>query len=349
MKRFAFAIPGDLALPTGGYGYDRRVIAGCRADGWQVDHLQLAGDFPGPREESLQAAEAAFAKLPAEFPILVDGLAFGALPVDLLRRAGRRFVALVHHPLAMETGLPIREHERLQLSEREALAEARAIITSSPATARNLVADYGVAAERITVALPGIEPASRALGGNSPPLILSVGSLVPRKGYPVLVEALSRLTALDWRCRIIGAKDRDPQETGRIAEAIERHSLSARILLAGEASEQAIGDAYAASDIFVLPSFHEGYGIVLAEAQARGLPIVATTAGAIPETVPPSAGLLVPPGDTTALAEAIALLLQEPERRRAIAEGSWQAGMTLPRWSETAATIAKVMSNVVSM
>jgi len=337
--RFAFAIPGDLALPTGGYAYDRRVMAECRAAGCVVDRLQLAMDFPNPSAESLAAAQTSFASVPANIPILVDGLAFGALPAELLRRAGRRFIALVHHPLALETGLPEGERVRLRLAEREALAEAIAVIATSPSTARALVADYDVPAGRITVALPGTDPASRAAGGNTPPMVLAVGALVPRKGYPVLIEALGLLAALDWRCQILGAIDRNPSETARIKAEIARHGLTPRVEIAGQVDDETLAAAYAAADLLVMPSFHEGYGMALSEALARGLPIVATTAGAIPETVPAEASTLVPPGDARALAAALGTLLAEPETWRSKAEAAWGAGQKLPRWRDTAAAI----------
>jgi glycosyltransferase involved in cell wall biosynthesis len=111
--------------------------------------------------------------------------------------------------------------------------------------------------------------------------------------------------------------------------------LDRRIILAGERAPQAVGAAYRAADLFVLPSFHEGYGMVYAEAMAHGLPIVATTAGAIPETVPREAGLLVAPGDPTALAQAVRLLIAQPAIATRLAAGSRAAGSRLPDWRQT--------------
>jgi len=346
LSAFAFAVPGDLDRPTGGYAYDRAVIAACGDRGVRVRHLALPDDFPAPSARSLRETAAAFASVPAECPILVDGLAFGALPADLLRGSGRRFVALVHHPLALESGLPPDRAAALRLSERAALAEARAVIATSPSTARTLVADYAVPAARITVALPGVAPASRATGSGAVPVILSVGAVIPRKAYTVLVEALAALAGQMWQAEIVGATDHDCAEAARVAHAIAAHRLESRISLVGQFNAAELQRAYARADVFVLASLHEGYGMVLTEALARGLPVVATRAGAIPDTMPPEAGLLVPAGEAGALAQALGHLLGDVPARRRLADAAWRHAAHLPRWPDTAAALCRVMLDV---
>jgi glycosyltransferase involved in cell wall biosynthesis len=340
---FAFAIPGDLERRTGGYAYDRAVMSACRDRSVAVRHLALPGDFPAPSVHSLRETAAAFASVPAACPLLVDGLAVGALPASLLREAGRCFVALVHHPLALESGLAPERVAALRASEQAALAEVRAVIVTSPDTARTLVADYAVPESRITVAVPGVEPAARATGSGAVPLILSVGAVIPRKGYTVLVEALGMLAGRPWQALIVGATDHDCGEATRVVRAIATHRLADRIKLAGERDAAALQPAYAGADIFAAPSLHEGYGMALAEALAHGLPVVASRAGAIPETVPPAAGLLVPPGDASALAQALGHLLDDAALRRRLADAAWRHAAALPRWPQTAATICNVM------
>jgi glycosyltransferase involved in cell wall biosynthesis len=341
-----FAIPGDLATLTGGYGYDRRLIGELRRAGWKVRHLALGASFPFPDAADLAAAGESFAGLAEGSLVLVDGLAFGALPEIAEKEAGRlRLVALVHHPLAEETGLGAAASEALLHSERRALAMIRGAIATSSTTAQRLIERYGVAPERLAVARPGNDHAS---GGpismrepHEPVRLLSIGTLTPRKGHDLLIEALARLAELPWTCCIIGSPDRAPATAADLRARIARHGLQSRISLAGEAAD--LSAAYGAADIFVLASRHEGYGMVFAEAMQHGLPIIATTAGAIPEAVPPGAGILVPPDDVAALAGALAQLIRDPAVRARYAAEARSAALALPSWGDTAREVAAAL------
>lgn len=343
MPEVFFAIPGDIDTPTGGYAYDRRVLALLPACGVDAAHLPLPGSFPFAPVPDLAIAGRALGQTPEDAVVLVDGLAFGALTDIVLKDMHRRFVALVHHPLALETGLTERRRRALVESERAALARAVAVIVTSSLTARLLVADYGVPAERITVALPGTDPAQPATGGGDPPTILAVGAVSPRKAYGVLVSAMATLKDVPWRLRIVGATDRAPEESARVATAIRDHGLADRVALEGARSDEVLQAAYAGADIFVMPSLFEGYGMVLAEALARGLPIVCTTGGAAAETVPDDAALKVAPGDADTLAAALRLVLTDRGLRRQLAAASLVAGGRLPTWVDTARSIAAVL------
>ena len=173
------------------------------------------------------------------------------------------------------------------------------VIATSPTTARTLAADYGVPAERITVAPPGTDRPARRASGNSrgdPVALLAVGAVVPRKGYDLLIEALAGLIDLPWTLTIVGDCGRDRPTAARLKADIARHRLAPRVTIEGAVPDARLAELYAASDLFVLPSRHEGFGMAYAEAIAYGLPVIGTTAGAIPETVPAQAGVLVPPG-----------------------------------------------------
>ncbi|MFI5017905.1 MAG: glycosyltransferase family 4 protein [Dongiales bacterium] len=341
-----FVIPGDLATRTGGYGYDRRLIGElCRA-GWKVVHLPLGPSFPIPDAADLEAAGESFAALAEGSLVLVDGLAFGALPEIAETEAGRlRLVALVHHPLAEETGLSAAAADALFRSERRALATTRGIIATSSTTAQRLIERYGVAPARLAVARPGSDPASLppavAPGQGHIVNLLSVGTLTPRKGHDLLIEALARLADLPWTCRIIGSPDRAPATAADLRGRIARHGLQSRIILAGETAD--LSSAYDVADVFVLASRHEGYGMVFAEAMQHGLPVIATTAGAIPEAVPSGAGILVPPDDVTALAGALAQLIGDPALRARYASGARTAALELPSWTDTARDVAAAL------
>jgi glycosyltransferase involved in cell wall biosynthesis len=236
----------------------------------------------------------------------------------------------------------------LAYSERTALARAVHVVVTSPITARTLVEDYGVPADKITVAVPGTEPAARAKGSEGVVRLLCVGTVSPRKAYGVLVEALSELKDRDWILDIAGETDRVEGEYDRVREAIARFGLEDRVRFIGVLDRPALDAAYAATDLFLMPSLYEGYGMVLAEAMARGLPIVCTTGGAAAETVPDGAGLKVPPGDAPALRGAIARLLDDAGLRRSIADASWKAGQALPRWQDTAAIVAGAINRVAT-
>lgn len=346
MSAFAFAVPGDPDSPTGGYAYARAVLAVWAAAGVAVQPVRLPDGFPDAGEAILSASAAILGALPPELPLLIDGLAFGVMPPALLRGLGRPLAALVHHPLALETGLAPGRATQFGASERAALAEAGAVIATSPATARMLAADYGVPAELLAVAPPGIAPASRARPTGPVPQILAVGAIIPRKDYPVLVAALARLRDRPWTCRIVGATDRDPAATATLRTAIAAEGLGERIIVTGALGPQALEDAFAGSSLFALPSRHEGFGMAIAEAIARGIPVVATTAGAIPETVPAGCGLLVPPGDVSGFADALGRLLSDAPLRHTMADAAWGCAAALPRWAGSATVIASVMARL---
>ena len=344
MSGIAFAVPGDIDLPTGGYGYARRLLAEWRMAGVEATHLALPGSFPFPSEADLAETGRAILSQPWDAPLLVDGLAYGGFPEGIAAGLAGRVVALVHHPVGLETGLSPEQARHLLQRVAAALRYARAVITPSPATKRLLVADFGVAEARITIASPGVDPAPRAKGGSpdGPLQLLAVGSLVPRKGYDVLVAALAQLRDRDWRLTIIGAADRAPDTTRDLIARIAAAGLSDRILLAGAVNDAALAEAYDRADLFLMPSLFEGYGMVLTEALARGLPIICTTGGAAAETVPDAAALKIAPGDAAALANALADLIDAPAQRRRLAEAAWAGAADLPRWRETAAIVAAV-------
>jgi glycosyltransferase involved in cell wall biosynthesis len=205
-----------------------------------------------------------------------------------------------------------------------------------------------VADSRVTVAVPGVDAAARAAGGppDGPLALLAVGSLIPRKAYDVLVAALETLKDRDWRLTIIGATDRAP-DTARALEAqIAAARLGDRITIAGAADTPTLSRAYDGTDLFVMPSLYEGYGMVLTEALARGLPILCTTGGAAAETVPEAAAVKVAPGDAVALAKALTALIDDGDRRAAMADAAWVAAASLPRWRETAAIVAEICRKV---
>lgn len=344
----AFAIPGDLGLPTGGYAYDRRLLALLPDFGIDVRHLQVPGAYPNPIPTDLSATRQVFAATPPGTLLLIDGLAYGAMPVSVLAALDRTIVALVHHPLCLEAGLSSARARELAELERHALAFAAHVIVTSPATARILEADFAVAHDKITVAEPGTDPAPRAMGTRTPLQLLAVGTVVPRKGYDVLVRALAGLTSFEWKLAIAGALDRSPATADALTRQIVELGLADRVAVLGAVDETTLDRCLHAADIFVTPSLYEGYGMALAEAMARGLPIVCTTGGAAAETVPDDAALKVPPGDARALAVALERIMRDPSLRRNLADASWSEGRHLPSWQDTARLVSDAIRKVAA-
>jgi len=344
-SRAVFAVPGELDTPTGGYGYARRMLAELAEAGWAVRHLPLGAGFPDPDAATLAQAYRLLSAQPPGVPVLIDGLALGTMP-DAGPTLGERrpLVALVHHPLALETGIGAARAATLRATECAALAAAHRVVTTSRTTARTLIGDYGVPADRIAVAVPGTDPAEPAIGSGSDRIeLLSVGSLVPRKGHDLLLAALIALRALPWRLTIVGDPTRDPSTARALQARAHEAGLADRIIFAGAVDAPSLAAHYARADLFVLASRHEGFGMVFAEAIARGLPVLGTAAGAVPEAVPAGAGLLVPPDDLPALTEALRALLSDRHARGRLADAARAAAASLPRWRASAAVLAGVL------
>jgi glycosyltransferase involved in cell wall biosynthesis len=354
---FAFVVPGDIQTPTGGYIYDREIIAGLTERGWRVGLHALDASFPAPTPSALRAARATFAGLADGSVVVIDGLALPGLDRLLADEARRlKLVALVHHPVALETGLDPIEAERYGALERSALKFAHRVVTTSQWTARTLAAD-GVPIAKLRVVEPGVDrrksrgssdPKGTAAPGAQPDVLhlLCVGTLTPRKGHAVLLEALNEIRDRHWHLTCAGSLLRDAPTVAAIQHLIDRLSLRKRVSLVGDLDREALERQYARADVFVLPSYLEGYGMALAEAVAFGLPIVSTTAGAIPETVPANASVLVAPGDSRALAKALASVIDDPARRATLAANARAARASLPTWATAAAKFAAALDGL---
>lgn len=343
MPEVWFAVPGDPETLTGGYIYAKRLTAALRARGWTVHALPLPGGFPNPTADDQAEAQRLLGGLPSRAIVLIDGLAFGAFTPAVFADLDLDMVALVHHPLARETGLTSSEAEACAHRERAALRAARAVVATSPHTASVLAADYGVPETKLSVASPGTDPRPRARGKAHASSLLTVATVTPRKGHDILVAALGQIADLTWTSTIAGSLERAPDTTAALRAQIARSGVGDRITLTGELSDDALALLYAGADIFVLASRYEGYGMVFADALACGLPIAGCAAGAVADTVPPQAAILVPVDDTEALADALRELITNANLRFGMADASWSAGQALPRWDDTASIVAKAL------
>ena len=346
MVALGFAVPGAIDQPTGGYTYDRRVVAGLRGLGCEVDIIDLGEGFPHPEASIKNGALERLRAVPPGRPLVIDGLALGVLPEAAKALAATHpVIALVHHPLALEAGISAATAAAFAASEHAALAAVRHVIVTSPSTQRVLVADYGVAEAAITVALPGNDRiAMEARPRRDSVALLAVGSVVPRKGYDVLIDALAAIADLDWRLVVAGDRTRDRTTADAIEAQIATRGLSARVRMLGAVGEEALDALHREADLFVLASRHEGYGMAFTAAISHGLPVVGTRAGAIPETVAPGAGILVTPDDVAGLAAALRVMIADPCARETHAAAARAAAVQLPDWDTTARVFLRVLT-----
>ena len=372
-RSFTLLIPGDWATPTGGYRYLRAMAQAMGMVGWDVTVLRIDADWPAPDAAALTRAAAQIGALADGTLVVADGLAFGVLAEVVAAHALRlRWVALVHHPLHLETGLGAAHKAQLLHSETQALALARHTIVTSASTQQDVLA-MGVALSRVAVVEPGTErqPVSLISGAASgdegvdsdvdsgmnkptdperPVQLLCVATITPRKGHGLLLEALAGLRAgrstLNWTLHCVGSLTRDTATAAAVLAQSQQPNLRGRVQWHGEVDTAALQAHYAAADLLVMPSWHEGYGMAVAEALAAGLPVLASRAGALAQTLPPQAGLQVPAGDVPALQAALQKLVSDPTLRARLAAGAKAAGRQLPTWQQQAALFAAVLQEV---
>lgn len=320
-EAYYFVLPGPPGTLTGGFVYDRSMLYTLRAKGRLACCLVLPGNYPEPAEEARHSATRMLRELPDGAALIMDGLAFSPLLDTFAAEAERlRIYVLVHHPLCDETGLTAATRARLFERERRALALAHGIIVTSRHTAARL-ADFDVPGERIRVVHPGIDVVRRrTVRASGDPVLLCVASLAPRKGQDVLLHALARVRRFAWRLLLVGPA-RDLTFAGRLRRLARDLRIGDRVAFHGAVENAQLARLYSAADLFVLPSYHEGYGIAAAEAAGYGLPVIASNAGALSEAVAGARHRLVPAGDSLALTDALRSVLSA----RRMAGGRWRA------------------------
>jgi len=348
MKTLYFAYPGELDTPTGGYGYDREIIAGLKEIGWQVELVPLGDGFPFPADETRTQAQAALERLPDGALLIVDGLAFGVLPDAAVAVSGRlNLHALVHHPLCRETGVSEAQAASLLENERQALAHTRHIIVTSHATAAQVVDLFGVDDDRISVVLPGTakqEFAERAPSGIL--RLLSVGTVVRRKGYDLLFSALGELRENEWHLEIVGGLVADPRYHSELLEQLSELGLTERVTFNGAIAPDDLSGFYREADVFVLASRYEGYGMAYTEALAHGLPVIGSGGGAVADTLPEGAAIYCGTEDTEKLRSALNLLMTDEHKRLDMAKAARAAAADLPDWKDAAAKFAAALNRI---
>jgi len=338
-----FAIPGDLTTLTGGYIYDARVIGELEKSGYNVNHIALPSRFPFPTPADMAMTFDLLSDIPDDCPVIIDGLAFGAMDPARVAKMKCPILALVHHPLSHENGLRRTQAQQLYETEKQNLRHAAHIVVTSPHTATTLVSDFGVPNQNITIAVPGCDQPTTIGQPTQPPLILSVGNLVLRKGHDILLTALSKLTDLDWKCVIVGAP-LDPVCTSQL-EALHRSlDLQSRVTFANGISPKSLQLFYQDASIFALATRYEGYGMVFNEALSYGVPSVSCDVGAVADTLPHEASRLVPPDSPDEFANALRDVLSDQTLHQRLSQAAINAGADLPGWDKTADYVKSALS-----
>jgi glycosyltransferase involved in cell wall biosynthesis len=338
----------DPARPSGGNTYDRRVCRGLAALGWAVHEHAVPGAWPRPGESGHAALARAVRRIPDGAVVLLDGLIASTAPEALVPQARRlRQVVLVHMPLGHRP--PDDEAGAVRTREGEVLAAAAAIVTTSAWARRRLGELYALPADRVHVTEPGVDAARLAPGSAAGGALLCVAALTPDKGHDVLLDGLATATDLSWRCACVGSVVRDPAFAAGVRRRARNSGLGDRVRFPGPRTGQELDRAYAAADLLVLASRAETYGMVVTEALARGLPVVATEVGGVIEALGHGEdgtrpGLLVPPGDPAALGAALRRWLGDAELRARLRRAARERRASLRRWAATASVLAGVLA-----
>ncbi|WP_410658953.1 glycosyltransferase family 4 protein [Amycolatopsis sp. lyj-112] len=337
----------DLSAPSGGNVYDRRLCDGLVDAGVPVYEISVRGNWPRPDTEARNVLGRKLAELPSGSAVLLDGLVACGVPEVIVPAAQRLSIAvLVHLPLADETGLSPSLATELDRLERETLSAVDAVVATSEWAARRLIEHHDLAPHRVHVVPPGVDKADVASGSLDGTHLVCVANVTPRKGQGLLAEALKSLSDLPWICECVGAIRRET----RYVERLRRHTLGDRFTLTGPRTGEALEATYAAADLLVLPSRAETYGMVVTEALAHGIPVLATAVDALPDTLGQAPdgsvpGLLVPGEDVNALAAALRRWLTEPELRDRLRASARLRRETLTGWDATARGVAAVLLN----
>jgi glycosyltransferase involved in cell wall biosynthesis len=338
----------DPARPSGGNTYDRLVCRGLVALGWAVHEHAIPGAWPRPGEAGHAALARAVRRMPEGAVVLIDGLIASAAPEALVSQARRvRQVVLVHMPLGHHP--PDLEAGAVRAREREVLAAAAAVVTTSAWTRRRLWELYALPADRVHVAQPGVDAACLAPGTAAGGALLCVATLTPGKGHDVLLDGLAMATDLSWRCVCVGSVVRDPAFAGGVRRHARNIGLGDRVRFSGPRTGPELDRAYAAADLLVLASHAEAYGMVVTEALARGLPVLTAEVGGVTEALGHGEdgtrpGLLVPPGDPAALGAALRIWLGDTELRARLRRAARERRASLCRWPATTSVLAGVLA-----
>ncbi len=343
-RPIVYAEFADYDRATGGYVYNARLCAELAGLGWSVRRLELPSGFPELSSDAMSEIARLLEACPDRSIVMIDQVCLGPIAELALQVQTKRlrWVEIFHHPTVHDVPQGCRVRARVDQRERAALAVPDLVVTSSASTARTLRADFRVPERMIVTAPPGfdrVQPNATRVGA-APKRLLSVGAIVPRKGYVALIDALAGMGTPDWSLHIVGNPDRDPGHAAAVAATITAGGLGDRIRLRGKLSDADLAREWAAADLYVSASEHEGFGMAIAEAVMRGLPVVTTSAGAVGDWLSRDCATVLPNGDVAALRDAIAAVIKQPDRLKAMAHAALVVATQLPTWPHSARIVS---------
>jgi glycosyltransferase involved in cell wall biosynthesis len=338
----------DPARPSGGNAYDRQVCRELGSIGWSVHEYPIPGAWPQRDVASLAVLAGVVQRIPDDAVVLLDGLIASTAPGVLVPHARRlRLVVLVHMPLGHRPADDATGDARRR--ERAVLSAGVAVVTTSAWTRRRLLELYSLPADRVHVAEPGVQGAELATGTCTGGALLCVAAVRFDKGHDVLLGALEMISDLSWHCVCVGSLDRDRAFVEGLRRRALEGGLGERVEFPGPRTGAELDRSYAAADLMVLASRAETYGMVLTEALARGLPVVAAEVGGVTEALGHGAGgirpgLLIAPEDPAALAAALRAWLGDAELRGRLRQVARERRESLFGWSRTSSVLAGVLA-----
>jgi glycosyltransferase involved in cell wall biosynthesis len=340
----------DPARPSGGNMYDRQLCRGLSSKGWSVHEHAIGGCWPRPDAASFAALARVVQRIPNDALVLLDGLVASTASEVLVPQAMRlRMVVLVHMPLGHDP--PADGAAEVRMREHAVLASAAAVVTTSAWTRQRLLELYDLPADRLHVAHPAVDAAPPAPGTAAGGALLCVAAVTFGKGHDLLLDALARARDLPWHCLCVGSLERDPAFVEAVRERSLDSGLADRVQFVGARTGADLDRSYGAADLVVLASRTETYGMVVIEALARGVPVIATDVGGVSEALGHGAdgirpGLLVAPEDPAALAAALRDWLGDAELRGHLRQVAIERRKSLPEWSTTASVVAGALAGV---
>jgi len=326
--RVALLTRGAPAAVSGGHLYHRQMAAAAADHGAEITF----------------GVERLGRRLPAGTDVVVlDSIAAWRMaPAMLLRRRrSPSIVAMVHQvPGGVDTPAVRRRVQRAL--DRFVYRRCDVVLAASTTLAEALVAEHGLDPDRVDLVEPGcdlpIATTAGALRQGRRLAVLVVANWLPNKGLLAVLEAVAGLDADDVTLHLTGRDDVDPTYTARVRERLAAPDLDGRVVVHGTVDPPTVAGLYAGADVFVLASDVEAYATVAAEALAAGVPVLGWRRPFLERLVTDGVeGRLLPPGDVTALREAVRDLAHDEPTRRAMAAAALRRGATLPTWADTAA------------